>query len=119
MTDDLPRHNPFPAFSDTEYALFMSTIRHEARCGAEAAIVAHLRGTCDEHHDRTEALEVVVFGRAENNITGLDQRAAAMERVITEWEDERKWFKRMLYAAITVAVVGLVATLVQFWVLGK
>jgi len=116
MTDEAPkRRNPFPAFSDTEYELFMATIRHEARTGAELAITAHLGGFCQDHRERTEALEAVVFGRSERGIVGLDNRTAQMERVVTEWEDERTWFKRMLYGALSVAVVGLLITIVEFW----
>jgi hypothetical protein len=120
MSDTEPKRlNPFPAFSDTEYELFMATIRHEARCGAEAAISAHLSGFCEEHRQRTEALEAVVFGRAERGILGLDSRTLAMEHVIVEWEDERKWFKRMLYGALTVAVFGLIITVTQILIVGK
>jgi len=113
------KSNPFPAFSNTEYELFRAMIREEARKGAESAIGNHLQDFCAQHRQRTEDVETVVFGRTERGIVGLDQRTAQMERVITEWEDERKWFKRMLYAAITVAVIGLIVTLVQFWILGN
>ena len=113
------RRNPFPSFTDTEYELFMATIREEARIGASSAISAHLTGFCDEHRERTEHVEAVVFGRSERGIVGLDQRVANVEGVMERWDDDRVWFKRMVYSALTVAVIGVAIGLIQFALLGR
>jgi len=113
------RRNPFPAFSDTEYELFRAQMREEARLGAEAAITAHLGEFCAGHRERTEHLEACVFGRTEKGIVGLDNRVLSLEGTVHTWEDDRKWFKRMLYGALTVATIGLLVAVAQVIVLGK
>jgi len=114
--DDKPsqnrRRNPFPAFTDTEYELFMATIREEARNGARSAIAEHLDDYCKQHRERTENIEAVVFGRAERGIVGLDQRMARAEETVTAWADDRQWFKRMVYTAVVTAVVGVIIAVV-------
>lgn len=106
------RRNPFPAFTDVEYELFMATIREEARKGAELAICTHLKDHCGEHRRRTEAVEAVVFGRAERGVRGLDDRILRVEETVEAWADDRQWFKRMVYAAVVTAVVGVIIAVV-------
>ncbi len=97
------RRNPFPAFSDTEYELFRSQMREEARLGAEAAISAHLGAFCEEHRQRTEHLEAAVFGRSEANFVGMDERLRGVERSLG-YAAKALW---IAIGAFIVAVVGL------------
>ena len=72
MADDLEREweelepnrrkNPFPSLNQTEYELFLATVRHEARVGAEQAIRKHIDSLCIYHREETETLKTVVFG---------------------------------------------------------
>jgi hypothetical protein len=120
------RRNPFPSLNETEYALFMATLREEVRAGVTAAMDKYQKANCIPHQEDTAHLKIAVFGQRENGIVGLDEMAdrnrrdiEAIQADLAAMADDRKWFKRMVYSALFVAVVGLVIGLVQFAILGK
>jgi hypothetical protein len=104
MTD-----NPFPSMSATEYELFKSMIREQARQGAESAIGDHLQDFCAQHRDRTEILETAIFGRREKGIVGMDENMAEMAKELRSMKNYLTWLKVTLTASLLSLVVGLVA----------
>jgi len=99
------RRNPFPAFSDAEYELFLAQMREEARKGAEAAISAHLTASCLEHTRRLEVVEGAIFGSSEWDAIGMDERLRGVERSLG-YAAKALW---IAIGAFIVAVVGTVA----------
>jgi hypothetical protein len=101
--------NPFPSMSPTEYELFKSMIREEARKGAESAIGTHLRDSCDKHQDRTEILETAIFGRREKGIVGMDEMVNTLMLEMHAMRNYLTWLKVTLTASLLSLVVGLAA----------
>jgi N6-adenosine-specific RNA methylase IME4 len=108
MTD-----NPFPSMSNTEYELFKSMIREEARKGAETAIGDHLQDFCAQHRHRTEALETAIFGRREAGIIGMDEAIDMLKEDIKEVKTYVAWLKVTLTASLLSLVVGLIALILN------
>lgn len=104
----------FPSLTPTEAALLMTRIEEGARRGAETAIRAYLQVNCVAHEKRTTAMEVVVFGRSEEGKCGLDERVHTLERMVAEWNDDRRWLKRAVLSALILAVTGLLFALANF-----
>lgn len=104
----------FPSLTPTEAALLMTRIEEGARRGAEQAIKAYLEVNCRQHIKRTEGLEAVVFGRTEDGKCGLDERVHTLERMVQDWNDDRRWLKRAVLSALIVAVTGLLFALANF-----
>jgi hypothetical protein len=105
------RRNPFPSLNDTEYALFLATIRDEARTGVEEA----LQRDCVRVCPRIEAVESVVFGASERGVIGLDDRMRAVEGAVTT-------LRRVTWLAVGALItggIGLLIGLIQFAVLGR
>lgn len=101
--------NPFPSMSTTEYELFKSMIREEARKGAESAIGDHLQDFCAQHRDRTEVIETAIFGRRERGIVGMDEILSAHTEELRSMKNYLAWLKVTLTASLLSLVVGLVA----------
>lgn len=105
--------NPFPSMTNTEYALLKSMIREEARegskDGAEKAISEHLKGNCTTHVERTEHLEVMMFGRREEGIIGMDEMVATLTTDMHSMRNYLTWLKVTLTASLLSLVVGLAA----------
>jgi len=123
------RANPFSAFNETEYQLLIAIIgeaAEESACRAAQKTAELVGNACCAHIDRTSSLEAVVFGRAERGIVGIDQRMAESERdrkdirgEMKAMADDRVWFRRMVYSAIFIGVVGLAISLIQFALIGR
>lgn len=106
------RRNPFPSLSATEYELFLATIRHQARLGAEQAISKHINTLCAGHRDDTDALKVVVYGSREKNVLGLDQQLDEHSAVLKKLIADIEWSKRLVYTAIVTGTVSLLFTFI-------
>jgi len=113
--------NDFPSITPTESALFHALIKQTAQEAAERA-VEKLQGThCVVQNNRISSLEGCVFGRSEHGVRGLDERMSnaehsqkSLQDSIQKWEEDRRWLKRTVYAAVIVAVIGLAVGLLQF-----
>ena len=90
----------FPSLTPTEATLLMTRIEEGARRGAEQAIKAYLQSNCRDHIKRTEGLEAAMFGRTETGLCGLDERVHTLERLLSQWDDDWRWFKRFMWTAL-------------------
>ena len=70
------RRNPFPSLNDTEYELFLATIREQVAAGVRAALAED----CVRRCSRVEEIEATVFGRPD--VVGLDDRLRAAESTL-------------------------------------
>jgi hypothetical protein len=113
------RRNPFPSLNDTEYELFLTTIERVVGASVKAAMQEFRADNCAKHIKRTDHLEAVVFGRTEAGVVGLDQRTAIIEGFMQRLDDDRVWFKRMVYSAFATAIVGVLIGVVQFVIIGR
>ena len=123
------RANPFSAFNETEYQLLIAIIgeaAEESACRAAQKTAELVGNACKTHTERTASLEAVVFGRTELGVVGIDQRMAESERDRKDIRDEMKamnddrvWFRRLVYSSIFIGIVGLAIGLVQFVIIGR
>jgi len=114
------RKNPFPSMTETEYRLFLATIRECVQTGVANAMKDYRTENCLGHQERTERVETAVFGRRELGIVGMDETIDKQGREIDAMRDEmkalaedRKWFKRLVIGAIVIASIGLVFGIIQ------
>jgi|WetSurMetagenome_2_1015567.scaffolds.fasta_scaffold279665_3 hypothetical protein len=106
------RKGVFTFMNETEYELFMSTIRHESRIGAEEAIEKHIDRLCATHRSDTEALKTVVFGSRERGVIGIDHQVDNHEAVLQRLMNDIQWSKRLLYGALLSCLLSLILTVI-------
>jgi hypothetical protein len=104
------RRNPFPSLNDTEYALWVATMREEIRGAVEAGMEKYRKDNCLEHQSATERLRKEVYGNGES---GLCQRVEAVEGTVAQ-------LRRVTWTAVSALIIGFIGLLiglVQFAIL--
>ena len=97
------RRNPFPSLNDTEYELLMEKIEGAAERGAQRAVGAYMK-SCEGHLARTDHIEATVFGRAEANVVGMDERLRSVERSLG-------YAAKALWIAIGACIISVVGVI--------
>ena len=98
------RRNPFPSLNDTEYELFLATIREQVSAGVRAALAEDCVRKCS----RVEDIEATVFGRAERGVVGLDDRLRAAESTL-------ETLRRITWLAVGAMITSFVALVVAIF----
>ena len=119
MTEDTTYAGPerhaasqLPSLSATEQALILATIRDEVRAGVEEAMESYRRTNCLDHQARTLRMERLMLG---NGQAGLDERVRELDR----WVGRINRLTWIAVSGVVLAVIGIIATLVQVAILGR
>lgn len=120
------RRNPFPSLNDTEYELFLLTVEKCVAAGVEKAMVNYRQDNCGPHLTSTEHLKTTVFGSTERGIVGLDQRMSENEKLATDNATAISdllgvfaKFRWIIYTGVLLALIGIIAAIVQAAIIGK
>ena len=103
-----------PGFSAEQSFAIEVVIERAVSKGVAAGIKSYQDSNCKEHEARTEHLEMVLFGRREIGVIGMDEQLAINTKTIKSMTSYLTWLKVTLTASMLSLVVGLVAL-----VLGK
>lgn len=94
------RRTPFPSLTETEYRLFLATVREEVRRGVEAA----LDEDCVRRCQRVEGIEALVRGDSTRAIVGIDERLRDAEATLAT-------LRRVTWLAVGAMLTSLSALL--------
>lgn len=95
------RRNPFPSMNDTEYALFLLTIRQAVNEGVAEAMSKYQKDNCLPHQENTKDVMETLYGHDDD--PGLVERVRNVERAVG-WAAKSLW---VAIGAVIIAVVGL------------
>lgn len=95
------RRNPFPSMNDTEYELFLLTIKQTVNEGVAQAMVKYQNDNCLPHQGNTKEVMETLYGHDDD--PGLVERVRNVERAVG-WASRSLW---IAIGAVLIAVVGL------------
>lgn len=104
MTPDTVR---FESISEADSQLLNMVIDRAVERAVERTLSGFTEDHCGAHQERTTRIESWAFGRADHGIAGASERLSALEKSISEWEDDRRWTKRTVIASVIAACASL------------